>query len=1314
MTPNLTKYKCTYSTQIRKKKNRVYQDGSIHINLIQKKISVYDERNMFIDSYMFLDMSTETLQNLEGESLIFEKCLVDVLEPWETESNNDLISNQINQSINNIEQINLQKINNAPLETKIPLKKTIIKKRNAPLVRMTKPLESIQDVYSSGVDSLRNKVENVIQYVQYGNKQEIHQDNYKECTKISNEMNSIKNLNSFNNEKIQRNQVIDSYNQSKIFPESNKIKNIFSTDLNKDIRSNTQSFNLNNQTLSPDKRSNNFLLSILEYSEDSIEDEKEQLLNTDYDSEYQKEKNLSVSRSFYNSQSNPTNKSIKETSNHTSFQQNINLVPNDFKKSFFDNILQDSENEENISNDEKIFEIDFTNNNLNNEENNIKLKSNNFNLTKNNRFFESISKQNIINNENKLEISNISNSLNTYIEKNSLNEDNQSTKHNDDQIQNMDYKHIINSKRKKLDSNIIEKPSKIRKISESYDIEIDTCFDEDIIELRPKKKFEKPNSSNLQNERTSNNYSKSNNSIENYSSEDFILRPSRNTKYIKPSPQKNFLPPIMISDQSQNNTKSISITDNVLDYVFKYRNNDFSLLFPDRDILSSGNNFRRCCKISNSFSDSSSYINAYNRALFEEMNLQIFHLAYSFRYTYNQISDSSSKEAQTPNCKKCGKKTIIRTVKKQNQNHGRLYYSCQTKDCNFFDSWIDQNKGSSDGLIKITDMNERKLFFRKNNIPYYTECKLLRSTKKSQNMPQWFLILEDKEKSSKYSLDDIWIISYTEEFSFERTIIARSLYHAPGTDGLLEVDVLYGTPRFQPKTESIFAIRGPNLSIELQLTKHFNAMIPQEIPLMNNILGNFDDNSQNFPFPSKFEPEFLEQKLNDTISEFDLNEDQASVLKRCGEWFKIGDNSENISLVHGAFGSGKSLLLTVVILFICRLLDEIGDTKTKILISSVTNVAVDNILRRLVDLGFEDFVRVGSQQKIAKDILPYTISIDKSNNAMIKELKLMLKEDLDEKEMNGVKRRLHDLQTGNQKEKENLMDQYRVTGVTCAASSFEILQKCTFSIIIQDESSQCIEPLSMLPISKFKCQKLIAVGDPQQLPPTLIGTSISEENSLEKPLFIRLMNAGLNPIILRTQYRCHPNISQISNTLFYQNKLLNGISHEDRAPLVGELPPIIMIDTINGKEQVFGDSYYNESEIIVISNMIQKMINLYGIAQEQIGVISLYKPQAFKLLDHFKKQSLRKVKVSTVDAFQGGEKDIIFLSCVRTEGNSNQFLESEKRLNVAFTRAKHHLIAVGKQSLLIKSQLWRKFIENVMTNGLLKTNVQILSNDDLF
>ncbi len=60
--------------------------------------------------------------------------------------------------------------------------------------------------------------------------------------------------------------------------------------------------------------------------------------------------------------------------------------------------------------------------------------------------------------------------------------------------------------------------------------------------------------------------------------------------------------------------------------------------------------------------------------------------------------------------------------------------------------------------------------------------------------------------------------------------------------------------------------------------------------------------------------------------------------------------------------------------------------------------------------------------------------------------------------------------------------------------------------------------------------------------------------------------------------------------------------------------------------------------------------------------------------------------MSTVDAFQGEEKEVILLSTVRTK--YTRFMEDPRRINVALTRAKRHLFVFGHAQILAASGLW--------------------------
>jgi len=81
-------------------------------------------------------------------------------------------------------------------------------------------------------------------------------------------------------------------------------------------------------------------------------------------------------------------------------------------------------------------------------------------------------------------------------------------------------------------------------------------------------------------------------------------------------------------------------------------------------------------------------------------------------------------------------------------------------------------------------------------------------------------------------------------------------------------------------------------------------------------------------------------------------------------------------LIHGEFGAGKSFLIAVLVICTHRLYSKVFNTKTpKILLSSMTNVAVDRVLTCLLELGFDRFLRVGSLKKIAKQFFHFPCNL---------------------------------------------------------------------------------------------------------------------------------------------------------------------------------------------------------------------------------------------------------------------------------------------------------------------------------------------------
>lgn len=106
-----------------------------------------------------------------------------------------------------------------------------------------------------------------------------------------------------------------------------------------------------------------------------------------------------------------------------------------------------------------------------------------------------------------------------------------------------------------------------------------------------------------------------------------------------------------------------------------------------------------------------------------------------------------------------------------------------------------------------------------------------------------------------------------------------------------------------------------------------------------------------------------------------------------------------------------------------------------------------------------------------------------------------------------------------------------------------------------------------------------------------------------------------------------------------------------------------------------------------------------GVKPEQIGVITPYEGQRAYLVQYMQYQGslhsklYQEIEIASVDAFQGREKDIIIMSCVRSnEHQGIGFLNDPRRLNVALTRAKYGIIIVGNPKVLSKQALWNHLL----------------------
>ncbi|CDI78758.1 hypothetical protein, conserved [Eimeria acervulina] len=118
-----------------------------------------------------------------------------------------------------------------------------------------------------------------------------------------------------------------------------------------------------------------------------------------------------------------------------------------------------------------------------------------------------------------------------------------------------------------------------------------------------------------------------------------------------------------------------------------------------------------------------------------------------------------------------------------------------------------------------------------------------------------------------------------------------------------------------------------------------------------------------------------------------------------------------------------------------------------------------------------------------------------------------------------------------------------------------------------------------------------------------------------------------------------------------------------------------------------GTSYLNRGEAAIVERLILTLIR-NGASPEQIGVITPYIGQRNFLRTLLQRgPTAAEVEISSIDAFQGREKDIIIFSCVRSNTNrSIGFLADARRLNVALTRSRLCLFICGNADLLFQQR----------------------------
>ena len=307
-----------------------------------------------------------------------------------------------------------------------------------------------------------------------------------------------------------------------------------------------------------------------------------------------------------------------------------------------------------------------------------------------------------------------------------------------------------------------------------------------------------------------------------------------------------------------------------------------------------------------------------------------------------------------------------------------------------------------------------------------------------------------------------------------------------------------------------------------------------------------------------------------------------------------------------------------------------------------------------------------------------------------------------------------------------------------------------YEYVIVDEAAR-VSPRDLM-VAMAQGKRIILVGDHRQLPHIIDeevarqmeeGEGAQDENDwLKKSMFQHLFSARLKTleeydgitrrVTLDKQYRMHPLLGSFISRNFYERfdpmeQFDSGRPVSDFAHALSSTngKPAVWLDVPAqiGRHQKDGTSWTRPAEATVIVRKLNEWMSSDAGKGLSFGVISFYKAQA----DLIRKQLRniadddKKLRVGTVDSFQGMEFDVVFLSMVRTMP-SRESIEACKRrviskgetwtdtreaqfcfghlclynrLNVSMSRQKKLLVVVGDTGAL-QNQLAEDFVPGLV------------------
>lgn len=455
-------------------------------------------------------------------------------------------------------------------------------------------------------------------------------------------------------------------------------------------------------------------------------------------------------------------------------------------------------------------------------------------------------------------------------------------------------------------------------------------------------------------------------------------------------------------------------------------------------------------------------------------------------------------------------------------------------------------------------------------------------------------------------------------------------------------------------------------------------------------------------------------------------------------------HNPDLAIIHGPPGTGKTTTLVAGI----KALTKVEST---VLVSAPSNTAADLLTERLAAQGL-NVVRIGNVSRVDESVLEHTVDALLSAHPEAKNIKKVKIAAADFRrqaqkykrnfgpeerhERQHLKKQARELDAWARTLEDRLVDEILSAAqaiiCTLVGAAHPLLEKRQFRTCVIDEAAQALEPACWIPI--IKCQRVVLAGDPFQLPPT-----VKNHDAARKGLSVTLIERCLENLpalvsLLTVQYRMQQVIMDFSNQYFYEGALVAHESVAERALLSPETQEaeqgVTFIDTAGcGFEEKMQEnavalhrnpSRYNPEEAVLLRNHLMQWLQAHGYSSEidpasastlpSIGILSPYREQVNYLETLLQEDAYLQpfmadfITINTIDGFQGQERDVIYISLVRSnEKHEIGFLQDYRRMNVAMTRARMMLVVLGDSATIGQNAFYQQFMDYCAEAGAYRT-----------